>query len=80
MGALKHTTLGIKNIYCAFMVALVLRWELKQIGICTDGARSMTGRAIVFATRLQKGVPSGFMRTWCGSHQVDLAVKKALQK
>ncbi|KNH05933.1 hypothetical protein XU18_3095 [Perkinsela sp. CCAP 1560/4] len=78
--ALKHTTLVIKSLYCEFMDAFFSGWESKQIDVYTDGARSMAGRAAGFATRLPKDVPSGFMRTWCGSHQVDLAVKKALKK
>ncbi|KNH07180.1 SCAN domain-containing protein 3-like protein [Perkinsela sp. CCAP 1560/4] len=75
-GALKHIALGIKNLYCKFMDFLAPGWESKQIGVCIDGARSMTGRAIGFATRLQKDLLSGLMRTLCGSHQFKLAIKK----
>ena len=76
MGAVKHTTLAMKNLYCAFMNASVPKWESKLIGVCMDGATSMTGRAIGFATQLQNDVESGFIRTWCGSHQVDFAVER----
>ena len=31
-------------------------------------------------TRISQDVPSGFIRTWCGLHQLDLAIKHNIDK
>ena len=61
MATLKYAALGIKNLYCKFMDALVP--GLVYIGVCTDGSRSITGRTVGLAMRPQQDIPSGFMRT-----------------
>ena len=47
-------------------------WKDSLIGIATDGARNMTGRHAGLVTRLDRCTGPGFIRVWCGAHQLDL--------
>lgn len=51
----------------------------KVVGISSDGAASMVGRINGAVTRLERLMPSGVYRVWCGAHQLDLAVQDAFE-
>jgi hypothetical protein len=53
-------------------------WKMKIVGITTDGAASMTGVRKGIVSRIQTVAAKGLIRIWCGAHQLDLALKKAL--
>ena len=55
-------------------------WRVKLIGITTDGASAMVGSIQGTCTRLAKECKSEIFRIWCGTHQLDLALKKSLKK
>ncbi|KAF4045730.1 hypothetical protein GN244_ATG01902 [Phytophthora infestans] len=54
-------------------------WRDVMLGITTDGERKMTGVNKGLSTRFQKVCRSGFMRVWCGLHQLDLALQNAFK-
>ncbi|ETN13044.1 hypothetical protein PPTG_07990 [Phytophthora nicotianae INRA-310] len=54
-------------------------WRDVMLGITTDGERKMTGVNKGLATRFQKVCRSGFMRVWCGLHQLDLALQNTFK-
>jgi hypothetical protein len=58
--------------------ALDPNWKMKIVGITTDGAASMTGVGKRIVYRIQAVTAKGLIQVWCGAHQVDLAIKKAL--
>ncbi|CAM6016140.1 unnamed protein product [Sphagnum balticum] len=58
--------------------ALDLDWKMKIVGITTNGATSMTGVRKGIVSRIQAVAAKGLIRVWCGAHQLDLALKKAL--
>ncbi|CAM6071493.1 unnamed protein product [Sphagnum tenellum] len=58
--------------------ALDLDWKMKIVGITTDGAASMTRVRKGIVSRIQAVAAKGLIRVWCGAHQLDLALKKAL--
>jgi len=58
--------------------ALDPNWKMKIVGIITDGATSMTGVRKGIVSRIQAITAKGLIRVWCGTHQLDLALKKAL--
>ncbi|CAM6024337.1 unnamed protein product [Sphagnum balticum] len=62
---------------CAKVVS-ASREELGQAAKIGYGAASRTGvrKGIVF--RIQTVATKGLIRVWCGAHQLDLALKKAL--
>jgi hypothetical protein len=53
-------------------------WKMKIVGITTDGAASMTGVRKGIVSQIQAVAAKGLIRVWCGAHQLDLALKKAL--
>jgi hypothetical protein len=55
-------------------------WKMKIVGITIDGAASMTGVRKGIVSRIQAVAAKGLIRVWCGAHQLDLALKKALDR
>mgnify|MGYP003333946823 CR=1 FL=1 len=55
--------------------ALYPGWRHTIVGIATDGERKMTGRNQGVATSFQEVAKPGFMRIWCGAHQLDLCMQ-----
>jgi hypothetical protein len=51
---------------------------MKIVGITIDDAASMTGVRKGIVSRIQAVAAKGVIRVWCGAHQLDLALKKAL--
>ena len=45
------------------------------IGASSDGKKKMTGRRQGMITRIQRIAKPGFMRVWCGAHQLDLCMQ-----
>lgn len=68
-----------KSILDRCLTALDGRWRQKINGVPTDGAASMTGVGKGWDLRLQTVASPGMYRVWCGSHQIDLSMKKVLQ-
>ena len=56
--------------------ALHGNWKNKIVGISTDGEKKMTGQISGVATRFQEIAKPGFIRVWCGAHQLDIALQK----
>lgn len=75
----RHTGEYQFDLIVSLLEILVPDWKHKLIGVTTDGAASMTGRISGTATRLSNEVHSNVFRVWCGAHQLDLVVKKALR-
>jgi hypothetical protein len=53
-------------------------WAKKLVGATTDGASNMTGShrgAVIF---IERACLPGFYRAWCGLHQLDLVVQRAV--
>jgi hypothetical protein len=58
--------------------ALCENWRDKVLPISTDGDRSMVGSVRGVATRMENVSKPGFLRVWCGIHQVDLVMQRRL--
>ena len=70
----RTTAADIFNLLCTFFQENGLDWKM-CVGVCTDGARAMTGRHQGVATRIREVAP---MMKWthCSIHRQALAVKK----
>jgi hypothetical protein len=55
-------------------------WKVKLVGVCTDGARNMTGKVSGAVTRIAVGTLLGFFRVWCEAHQLDLVIQQVMSK
>ncbi len=75
----RHTGEYQFDLVVALLNILAPKWRHQLIGVTTDGASNMTGRISGTATRLSSEVHSHMFRIWCGAHQLDLVVKKALR-
>jgi len=76
----QHTGLNMFEHLSKVLDVLCPDWKHRLIGVTTDGASNMTGKNIGLVTRIQNVVleDSDFYRVWCGAHQLDLVVKKAV--
>jgi hypothetical protein len=74
-----HTGINMAELVHSFMTVLCGEsWKDKLVGICTDGARNMTGRVNGAVTHLAAGTLPGFFRVWCAAHQLDLVIQDAM--
>jgi hypothetical protein len=74
-----HTGLGMAKLVHSFMKVLCGEsWKSKLVGICTDGARNMTGRVSGAGTHLAAGTFPGFFRACCAAHQLDLVIQDVM--
>lgn len=73
----RHTAEVIFDTSSKALDALCPSWRDTIIGISTDGERKMTGRITGVATRFQKVAKDGFIRIWCGAHQLDIVLQSA---
>ena len=71
----RHTGAIIFNTFAKAMDALFPDWRKTIIGAASDGERKMTGRHQGVMTRIQQVAKPGFMRVWCGAHQLDLCMQ-----
>lgn len=74
-----HTGEHMCNCFANVMDSLPTDWRRKVIGISTDGARGMAGCHQGAATRLQAEASAGFYRVWCGAHQLNLVIQRAVK-
>ncbi|KAF4041411.1 hypothetical protein GN244_ATG06410 [Phytophthora infestans] len=74
-----HTGEAMFNAIIPVLDVLCPDWKEVMLGVTTDGERKMTGSSKGMATRFQKVCSSGFMRVWCGLHQLDLVLQKAFK-
>jgi hypothetical protein len=60
-----HAGLGMAKLVHSFMKVLCGEsWESKLVGVCTDGARNMTGRVSGAVNHLAAGTFPGLFRVW----------------
>jgi len=74
----KHSEEEMFKLLFDSLLALDLDWKMKIVGITTDGAVSMIGVRKGIFSQIQVLAAKGLIRVWCGVHQLDLAIKKAL--
>lgn len=75
----RHTGEYQFQLVVSLLNVLAPNWRYQLIGVTTDGASNNTGRISGTVTRLNQEVHSHVFRIWCGAHQLDLVVKKALR-
>ncbi|DAZ92524.1 TPA: hypothetical protein N0F65_012754 [Lagenidium giganteum] len=63
-----------------FIHAVAPERRCQLIGIACDGASNMDGKHRGVVTRLTRQCTSDVHRVWCGAHQLDLVVKKSINK
>jgi hypothetical protein len=71
----RHTCEIIFNTFAKAMDALFPDWRETIIGASSDGEKKMTGRHQGVITRIHHVAKPGFMRVWCGAHQLDLCMQ-----
>jgi hypothetical protein len=55
------------------------QWQMRLLGIGSDGASSMTGHLRGVVTRIASESSNKIYRVWCGLHQLDLVMKHAYE-
>ncbi len=70
----RHIGEIIFNTFAKAMDALFPDWCETIIGTSSDGEKKMTGRHQGVITRIHRVAKPGFMRVWCGAHQLDLCM------
>jgi len=73
----RHTGLVIFEVASKALDVLCPSWRDMIIGISTDGERKMTGRVSGATTLFQNVSRPGFIKIWCGAHQLDLVLQDA---
>jgi hypothetical protein len=65
------------DMVVSFLDVLCPGWKVHLLGVSSDGARNMTGRASGVVTRLSNAMHSEcpLTRVWCGAHQLDLIME-----
>jgi hypothetical protein len=71
----RHTGETIFNTFAKAMDALFLDWRETITGVSSDGEKKVTGRHQGVITRIHRVAKPGFMRVWCGAHQLDLCMQ-----
>jgi hypothetical protein len=71
----RHTGEIIFNTFAKAMDALFPNWRETIIGAFSDGEKKMTRRHQGVITRIHCIAKPGFMRVWCGAHQLDLCMQ-----
>lgn len=72
----KHTGEAIFNTFAKAMNAIFPDWRKTITGASSDGEKKMTGRHQGVITRIHRVAKPGFMRVWCGAHQLDLCMQR----
>ena len=70
----RHTGENMFNLISRLLDIICPDWRTKLIAVGSDGANSMTGRLQGVVTRLEEAAMFKIYRTWCGLHQLDLAM------
>ena len=76
----KHTAAVIFDTASKALDVICPSWRDTIIGVSTDGERKMTGHISGVATRFQNVAKPGFIRIWCGAHQLDIVLQSAYSK
>lgn len=76
----RHTAEVIFDTAAKALDVLCPPWKDTIIGVSTDGERKMTGRISGVATRFQNVAKPGFIRIWCGAHQLDIVLQSVYTK
>jgi hypothetical protein len=71
----RHTGETIFNTFPKAMDALFPDWRETISGASSDGEKKMTGRHQGVITWIHRVAKPGFMRVWCGAHQLDLCMQ-----
>ena len=71
----RHTGEIIFKTFAKEMGALYSDWHEIIIGAYSDGEKKMTGKHQEVIMRIQRISKPGFMRVWCGAHQLDLCMQ-----
>ena len=76
----RHTGQVMYDMLCRFLSVLCPKWQVSMLGVASDGARNMTGRAAGVVTRLQNYMHNNcpLFRIWCGAHQLDLVMEHVM--
>jgi hypothetical protein len=70
-----HTRETTFNTFAKAMDALFPDWRETNTGASSDGEMKITGRHQGVITRIRRVAKPGFMRVWCGAHQLDLCAR-----
>ena len=72
-----HTGEVMFDMLVRFLSTLCPNWQVSMLGVASDRARNMTGRAAGVVTRLQNYMHDNcpLFRIWCGAHQLDLVME-----
>jgi hypothetical protein len=78
----RHTGEVMHDMISKFLSVLCPHWRIALLGVASDGARNMTGRASGVVTRLQRSMHEKcrMIRIWCGAHQFDLVMEHIMTK
>lgn len=73
----RHTGEVMHDMIEKFLSVVCPHWKIALLGVASDGARNMTGRAAGVVTRLQRSMHEKcpMIRIWCGAHQLDLVME-----
>jgi hypothetical protein len=71
----RHTVETIFNTFAKAMDTLFPDWRETITGASSDGEKTMTGRHQGVITRIHRVTKPGFMRVWCGAHQLNLCMQ-----
>ena len=76
----RHTDVVIFYTAAKYLDVLCPPCKYSIIGVSTYGKRKITGRISVVLTRFQNIAKPGFIRIWCGSHQLEIVLQSAYSK
>jgi hypothetical protein len=79
----RHTGEVMFKMLTTFLVVMCPNWKVAMLGVATDGARNMTGRAAGVVTRLHQATmhqKCPMLQIWCGAHQLDLVKEHVMKK
>jgi hypothetical protein len=76
----RHTGEVMWGMLCKFLSIFCPRWQISMLGVDSDVARNMTGRAAGVVTRLQNYMHEDcpLLQIWCGAHQLDLVMEHVM--
>jgi hypothetical protein len=76
----RHTGEVMFAMVSKFLNVLCPNWNIRLLGVTSDGARNMTGRVAGVVTRFDNAMDDSchLTRIWCGAHQLDCLVMEDL--
>lgn len=75
----RHTAAAIFDATSKALDVMCPDWKSVLLSISTDGERKMTGQVKGVATQFLSVTKPGFIRVWCGLHQLDLVMQDAFK-